>query len=114
MLEGATAYPDAMVTSGGAAISVGEITFANSHGARYTSRHSDVSISLEAISGQSTGYEFDNACVHGRVNPYQVGEQAAFFASRSAGGRDVPSGEYDVILSPMAYADLFPGSLCRH
>src|SRR5208283_6221908 len=34
MLEGATAYPDAMVTSGGAAISVGEITFANSHGAR--------------------------------------------------------------------------------
>lgn len=109
MLEGAATYPDAMVTSGGAGISVGEITFANSHGARYISRHSEVSISLEAISGQSTGYEFDNACVHGRVNPHRVGEQAAFFASRSAGGKDVPSGEYDVILSPMAYADLLSG-----
>jgi PmbA protein len=109
MLEGAAAYPDAMVTSGGAAISVGEITFANSHGIRYTSRHSDVSISLEAISGQSTGYEFDNAFSRGRVNPHRVGEQAAFLAFRSAGGADIPSGEYDVILSPMAYADLLSG-----
>src|SRR5208337_4306802 len=56
MLDGATAYPDATVTSGGAGISVGEITFVNSHGIRYVSRQSDVSISLEAISGQSTGY----------------------------------------------------------
>jgi PmbA protein len=40
------------------------------------------------------------------VNPERVGERAAFLASRSAGGKDVPSGEYDVILSPMAYADL--------
>ncbi len=106
MLDGAAAYPDAAVTSGGAGISVGEITFANSHGIRYLSRHSEVSISLEAISGQSTGYEFDHACSRAQVNPARVGEQAAFLASRSVGGKDIPTGEYDVILSSMAYADL--------
>ncbi|WP_422150617.1 TldD/PmbA family protein [Methanoregula sp.] len=106
MLDGATAYPDATVTSGGAGISVGEIAFANSHGVRYASRQSGVSISLEAISGQSTGYEFDHACSPSQVNPQRVGERATFLASRSSGGKDIPSGEYDVILSPMAYADL--------
>ena len=40
------------------------------------------------------------------MNPERVGEQATFLASRSAGGKDIPTGEYDVILSPMAYADL--------
>ncbi len=109
MLEGATAYPDATVTSGGAAVSVGEITFANSHGIRYTSRQSDVSISLEAISGQSTGYEFDHACSPVKIDPRRVGEQAAFLAFRSAGGADIPSGDYDIVLSPMAYADLLSG-----
>ena len=105
---------------GGAGVAVGEITFANSHGVRYTSRQSDVSISLEAISGQSTGYEFDHAFSRSQVNPQRVGEQAACLASRSAGGKDIPSGEYDVVLSPMAYADLLsescpgalPGGMC--
>jgi PmbA protein len=106
MLEGAAAHPEASVTSGGAGIAVGEITFANSHGIRYASRQSEVSISLEAISGQSTGYEFDHAFSRALVNPAKVGEQAAFLASRSAGGTDIPTGEYDVILSPIAYADL--------
>jgi len=109
MLEGALEYPDATVTSGGAGVAVGEITFANSHGVRYTSRQSDVSISLEAISGQSTGYEFDHAFSRSQVNPQRVGEQGACLASRSAGGKDIPSGEYDVVLSPMAYADLLSG-----
>lgn len=106
MLDGAAAHPEASVTSGGAGISVGEISFANSHGIRYTSRESEVSVSLEAISGQSTGYEFDHAFSRALVNPEKVGEQAAFLATRSAGGKDIPTGEYDVVLSPMAYADL--------
>ncbi|MGA2698127.1 MAG: TldD/PmbA family protein [Methanoregula sp.] len=106
MLDGAAAHPEALVTTGGAGISLGEITFANSHGIRYASRQSEVSVSLEAISGQSTGYEFDHAFSRALVNPERVGEQATFLASRSAGGKDIPTGEYDVILSPMAYADL--------
>ncbi|MGB8220529.1 MAG: TldD/PmbA family protein [Methanoregula sp.] len=106
MLDGAAAHPEASITSGGAGISLGEITFANSHGIRYASRQSEVSVSLEAISGQSTGYEFDHAFSRALVNPEKVGEQAAFLASRSAGGQDIPTGEYDIIFSPMAYADL--------
>ena len=116
MLEGALEYPDATVTSGGAGVAVGEITFANSHGVRYTSRQSDVSISLEAISGQSTGYEFDHAFSRSQVNPQRVGEQAACLASRSAGGKDIPSGEYRCCPFPHgicrpALWDLCPGSL---
>ncbi|HNX16875.1 MAG TPA: metallopeptidase TldD-related protein [Methanoregula sp.] len=106
MLEGASEHPDATVTSGGAGIGIGEITFANSHGIRYLSRQSEVSVSLEAISGQSTGYEFDHAVSRTLVNPEKVGEQATFLAARSAGGKDIPTGDYNVIFSPMAYADL--------
>ena len=109
LLAGAGAHPDAAVTSGGAGISTGEIRFANSHGIRYSYRQTDVSISLESISDQSTGYEFDHACSLGKVKPEWVGEQSAFLASKSNGGADIPSGEYDVVLSPMAYADLLSG-----
>jgi PmbA protein len=109
MLEGVLKYPDASVTSGGASVGTGEITIANNHGVRYTARQSDLSLSLETISGQSTGYEFDHACAKALVNPQRVGEQAACLASRSAGGKDIPSGEYDVVLSPMAFADLLSG-----
>jgi len=109
MLEGAAEHPGAVVTSGGASAGTGEITIANSHGVRYTARQSDLSLSLEMISGQSTGYEFDHACAKTMVNPQRVGEQAAFLVSRSAGGTDIPSGEYDVVLSPMAFADLLSG-----
>ncbi|HVP95640.1 TldD/PmbA family protein [Methanoregula sp.] len=109
MLDGASGYPDAAVTSGGAGVAAGEVTIANSHGVRYTSRQSDLSISLETISGQSTGYEFDHAWEKGLVDPRRVGKRAACLASRSQGGKDIPSGEYDIILSPMAFADLLSG-----
>jgi len=109
MLNGAGEVKDASVTSGGAAVSIGETIFANSHGIRYSSRHSDISLSLESISGQSTGYEFDHSCSISKVNPHWVGKQAASLASRSVNGKDIPSGSYDIILSPMAYADLLSG-----
>jgi len=109
MLEGAQEFSDATVTSGGAGIAAGEVTIANSHGVRYTSRQTDLSVSLETISGQSSGYEFDHAHAKALVDPYRVGKTAACLASRSSGGRDIPSGEYDVILSPMAFADLLSG-----
>jgi PmbA protein len=35
-----------------------------------------------------------------------VGERAAFLASQSAGGKDIASGTYDILLSPVAYAEL--------
>ena len=54
MLEGAAEHP-ADVTSGTATVSSTTETVANSNGVRYTSRHTGVSVSLEAIKDQSTG-----------------------------------------------------------
>ena len=105
MLEGAAEHP-AEVTSGSAGVSSLEVTLASSHGVRYTSRHTSVSLSLEAIYGQSTGYEFDHSWALDRVDPVTVGERAMFFACESAKGKDIPSGDYDILLSPLAYAEL--------
>ena len=105
MLEGAMQHP-AEVTAGSASLSREQVTFANTHGIRYATHRTGISVSLEAISGQSTGSEFDHACCGEKVDPFTVGERATFFASRSLNGEDIPTGEYDVILSPIAYADL--------
>jgi PmbA protein len=105
MLAGAAEHP-ADVTAGSASLSVSSVTLANSHGIRYEDRHTGVSLTLEAIYLQSTGYEFDHSCSLGRVDPHMVGERAAYFAHASAEGRDIPTGDYPVVLSPVAYADL--------
>ena len=105
MLEGAAEHT-AEVTSGSAALSFATVTLANSRGIRYTDRHTGVSLSLEAIHEQSTGYEFDHASFIDQVDPVKVGERATFFAHESAGGEDIPTGDYPVVLSPLAYAEL--------
>jgi PmbA protein len=105
MLEGAKLHP-AEVTAGSASLSSATITLANSHGVRYTSRHTGVSLSLEAIHKQSTGYEFDHACFLDKVDPVKVGEKATFFAVESDNGKDIASGEYEILLSPLAYGEL--------
>jgi PmbA protein len=40
------------------------------------------------------------------IDPFAVGERAAFLASHSSGGQEIASGDYDVLLSPLAYAEL--------
>jgi len=105
MLEGAAGHP-ADITAGSASLSVSSVTLANSQGIRYESHHTGVSLSLEAIYRQSTGYEFDHSCYIGDVDPRNVGEKAAFFACKSADGKDIPTGDYPVVLSPLAYAEL--------
>jgi PmbA protein len=105
MLDAASEHR-AEVTSGSASLSVATTMLANSRGVMYTDRHSGVSLSLEAINGQSTGYEFDHACSCNAVDPEKVGERAAFYAEASAEGKDIETGEYDIVLSPLAYAEL--------
>ncbi len=109
MLEGAERHP-ANVTSGSATLSSGTTVIANSSGLFRTSRQTGVSISLEAIAGQSTGSEFAQSAFMD-LDPYSVGERAAFFASRSSGGRDISTGKYDLLLSPLAYAELIGAAL---
>jgi PmbA protein len=105
MLEGAAEHP-AEVASGSASLSSSMVTLANSRGIRYSSRHTGVSLSLEAIHGHSTGYEFDHSCFFDKVDPVSVGERATFFATESDDGKDIDTGEYDILLSPLAYGEL--------
>ncbi len=105
MLEGAAEHP-ADVTAGSASLSSSEVTLANSRGVRYSSQHTGVSLSLEAIHGHSTGYEFDHSCFFDKVDPCFVGERATFFAVESDNGKDIATGEYDILLSPLAYGEL--------
>jgi PmbA protein len=105
MLDGAGEH-DAEVTAGSAGLSLSRSTLANTHGIRYTNVHSGASVSLEAISGQSTGYDFDHSCMLSRIDPFAVGERATFFASESADGAEIGTGVYDILLSPFAYGDL--------
>jgi len=80
MLTGAEKHP-AEVTSGSASLSSATVTLANSQGVRYTDQHTGVSLSLEAIHNQSTGYEFDHSSFMEKVDPESVGEKATFFAT---------------------------------
>jgi len=108
MIEGASTHP-AKITSGSAGLSSVRVTLANSHGVRITNRHTSVSVSLEAIHVQSTGFEYDHSWSFDKIDPARVGERATFFASESAGGEDIPTGDYPVLLSPLAYAELLGG-----
>jgi PmbA protein len=105
MLEGAAEHP-AEVAAGSASLSSSTVTLANSKGVRYTNQHTAVSLSLEAIHGHSTGYEFDHSCFFDKVDPVSVGERATFFATESDNGKDIATGEYDILLSPLAYGEL--------
>lgn len=104
MIEGASSHP-VEVTSGGAGISVQTLTLANSHGVYYSRTHSNVSASIEAIRGNSTGHEFGNSYTLD-LDPVAIGDRAGFLAAESFGGTDVTSGPYDVVLSPVAFAEL--------
>jgi len=105
MLEGAAEHP-AEVAAGSASLSSSTVILANSKGVRYTNQHTGVSLSLEAIRGHSTGYEFDHSCFFDKVDPVFVGERATFFATESDNGKEIATGEYDVLLSPLAYGEL--------
>ena len=105
MLEGAAEH-EAEITGGSASLSEASVTLANNKGVRYHDRHTGASLSLDAIHGQSTGYEFDHSPFIGELDPHRVGERATFFAHGSSGGKEIATGEYDIVLSPLAYAEL--------
>ena len=109
MLAGAEEHK-AEVTAGSAGLSTASVTLANSRGVHYTDNHTGVSLSLEAIHKQSTGYEFDHSSFMEKVDPLHVGERATFFAHESAEGKEIPTGNYEILLSPLAYAELLGGT----
>jgi PmbA protein len=106
MLEGAGQHPASKITSGSASLSRSRVTLANSCGVSYTAERTQVGCSLETICGQSTGSEFDHSPFLG-IDPVRVGERAAFLAEYSAKGVPLETGQYDVLISPLALAQLF-------
>ncbi|MBP2146353.1 PmbA protein [Methanofollis sp. W23] len=105
MLDGVEEH-DAAVTGGGASVSRGKVVIANTAGVRYEQARTSAGCSLECIHGQSTGYEFDASCFAGEIDPVRVGREAAFFAEQSGGGEEIETGDYDLVLSPVAFAQL--------
>lgn len=96
---------DAEVIGGSAGLSLSEAVLANSNGVFYERKKTGVGASLEAIKGTSTGYEFDRSCF-ADIDAVEIGRKASFLASHSAGGKDVATGAYDIILSPIALSQL--------
>lgn len=104
MVEGASDYPVEIV-SGSAQVSQYRSTLANSGGLYCEERESAVSAGLEAIREQSTGYEYV-ASWKMDFDPVSIGEKAAYLAATSHGGRDIPTRNYDIVLSPDALGQL--------
>jgi PmbA protein len=104
LLLGAAEH-DAEVIGGSAGLSLSHAVLANTRGVFYERKKTGVGASLEAIRGTSTGYEFDRSCF-ADIDAVEIGRSAAFLASHSAGGGDVETGAADIILSPIALAQL--------
>jgi PmbA protein len=105
LLQGAGAHPDVRITGGEIDLFRGEVHLWNDHGIDYHAPRTRVSVSLETILEESTGYEFDSSAFLD-VDAEKVGERAAFFAAHGAKGGDIESGNYEIILSPIASAQL--------
>ncbi|MCM2465281.1 TldD/PmbA family protein [Methanoculleus oceani] len=101
LLSGAAEHP-VEVVGGGANLARSYLMVANTSGVLYGMDRTVAAVSLEAIREQSTGYEFDASPFRADIDARSVGEQAASLAARSLSGRDIETGRYDVVLSPVA------------
>ena len=109
MMEGASQHPVDII-SGSAQVSRCRAFLANTSGLFCEERESMVSAGLETIRDQSTGYEYETSW-RMDIDPVSIGERSAFLAATSHGGRDIPTGIYDVVLSPDALGQLLGSAL---
>lgn len=100
MLAGAAEH-DAAVTGGSASLARGKVTIANTSDLFYEQERTSAGCSLECIHDRSTGFEFD-ASPFMDLDPRRVGEQSAFFAEHGADASEIETGDYDLVLSPVA------------
>ncbi|HYO81833.1 MAG TPA: TldD/PmbA family protein [Bryobacteraceae bacterium] len=62
--------------------------------------------SITAMQGDSSGWAKATSAAHGGVRPAELAQQAALKASLGLHPREIPPGEYTVILEPAAVLDL--------
>ena len=105
MMQGAETYPDVRITGGEVDLFKGEVAINNSRGVEYQAPRTRVSLSLETIKGDSTGYEFETSTFLD-VHPSVIGNKAAFLAAHGASGGGIQTGNHEIILSPTASAQL--------
>lgn len=86
----------------------------NSSGVDLSEEGTSIHLALETIargsSGVATGSEFDNSRSFS-VNARDVGARAADLARRSLDGITMETSTYDVVLSPVAFAELLENAL---
>jgi PmbA protein len=110
MLQSADSW-DAAVTGGSVSLSRSSHTLANSNGLWYEDKCTHVSLSLEMIAEQSTGFEYDSSWQLSAVRPEFVGDQAGFYAAKGTQGQEIQTGTYDIVLSPGALAHLLEATV---
>lgn len=106
MNTGAEKHPEARVVTGGVSLSTGTSTIANSNGVYYTREMSGISLGMDAICENSTGYDYDSSPFLDRVDPEKIGEETTFWATASRNGVDVETKKYDVVFSEHVVASL--------
>jgi PmbA protein len=103
--EALAAVPEAII-SGGASFSVGDSALATSTGVRVCTPHSGLGCYIRAVvrRGDSVGTWFEHS--YGRTiddfRPEGIGKVAAEGALEYLDARDIPSGDYPLVLGPQA------------
>jgi PmbA protein len=109
LLGGCGAVGGVEPVSGGVSCTHSLEILINSSGLDLSEEGTSIHLALETIargsSGVATGSEFDNSRSFS-VNARAVGEKAADLARRSLDGISIETDTYDVVLSPVAFAEL--------
>jgi len=108
--EALSAVGEAIV-DGGSSVSFYESAMANSLGVRATSRSSGISCYIGAVvkRGDNVGTWFEHSFGHvmDDFKPEGIGKVAAEGALEYLGARDIPSGDYPVVLGPRGSGSLY-------
>ncbi|MDM7935614.1 MAG: TldD/PmbA family protein [Methanothrix sp.] len=113
LLQGCAEVRGVRPVSGGVACAAGTSIVVNSHGIELQESSTLMHASMEAIAKEidvATGSEFLNSRSLQR-SLEGVGRAAAQMAKRSTGGTVAESGTFDVLLAPLAFAELLEHTL---
>jgi len=113
MLQGCAGVGGAEPVSGGVVCSLGTSFVINTHGVELQETSTLMHASLETIargSDVATGSEFQNSRTL-QPSLAEVGSAAAEMARSSLGGGKAESGTFDVLLKPLAFAELLESTL---
>lgn len=99
MKTGASLHSEARTVSAGVTLLQGDSFIANSNGVALSRKVSGVSLGMDAICENSTGYDYDSSPFLSRLDPEKIGEQTTFWAVSSKNCKPIESKKYDVVFS---------------